>query len=224
MTRLGMVIDLNKCSGCQACVVACATENNVGLGNPEDAAMGRIIRWLQILPEIEGEYPHVSGKLLPMMCQQCDRPSCTYVCPVAATYPVSNGTVAQIYWRCIGCRYCVNACPYTLKWFNWWKPVWPGEMASGTNPDVTLRDKGVTEKCTFGSHRLLRAKEQAREEKRPMRATDYVPACVESCPTDAIVFGDLDDPDSEVSQLTRSSRASRVLEEVGTRPKVSYLN
>lgn len=223
MPRWGMVIDLEKCSGCQACAVACAAENNAPPGNARQAAAGRLMRWLQILPEMEGEYPYLKSGIHPMMCQQCTHPPCTYVCPVSATYSNPQGVVAQIYWRCIGCRYCVNACPYTMKWFNWKQPEWPGRLADGTNPDVELRDKGVTEKCCFCHHRLQRAKEQARMEKRPLRPDDYVPACAEACPTGAIVFGDLDDPESELSRLARSPRALRYLEELGTEPKVVYL-
>lgn len=223
MPRWGMVIDLDKCTGCQACVVACAAETNAPLGSPDIAAMGRLIRWMQILPKIEGEYPYITADMMPIMCQQCDAPACTYVCPVAATYRNHEGIVAQIYWRCIGCRYCVNACPYTLKWFNWWKPEWQGDTAKATNPDVELRDKGVTEKCCLCHHRLQAAKEKARAEGRKVRPDEYVPACVEACATRCIVFGDLDDPDSEVSRLSRSPRAFYLLEEVGTKPKVAYL-
>src|SRR3990172_992411 len=115
MVRWGMVIDLDRCSGCQNCGVACAAESNAPPGSPAEAWAGRTIRWLQFLPGVEGTYPNVAAALRPMMCQQCDRPACTYVCPVSATYPNPEGTVGQIYWRCIGCRYCVNACPYTLK-------------------------------------------------------------------------------------------------------------
>ncbi|MBI4243024.1 MAG: 4Fe-4S dicluster domain-containing protein [Planctomycetes bacterium] len=223
MTRLGMVIDLDKCSACQTCAVACNTENNAPPGTPQEAEESRLMRWLQFLPHFEGEYPHVSGQLTPMMCQQCERPPCTYVCPVSATYPTPDGIVAQIYWRCIGCRYCVNSCPYTMKWFNWWKPQWPGELKNGTNPDVELRDKGVTEKCTFCHTRLQHAKEKAKVEGRGIRTGEYLPACAEACPTNAIVFGDLDDPESEVAQLARDPRAYRYLEELGTKPKVIYL-
>ncbi|MBI4564380.1 MAG: 4Fe-4S dicluster domain-containing protein [Planctomycetes bacterium] len=223
MVRWGMVIDLDKCSGCQACGVACAAESNVAPGSPREAWKGRLIRWLQFLPQAEGTYPNVAAALQPMMCQQCDRPACTYVCPVSATYPNPQGIVAQIYWRCIGCRYCINACPYTTKWFNWWEPQWAGNTAKATNPDVELRQKGISEKCLFCSHRLQRAKERARAERRPLASHEYVPACVEACPTGAIVFGDLEDPQSEVSKLARSPRAFRVLEELGTKPKVIYL-
>lgn len=223
MPRWGMAIDLDKCSACQACTVACAAETNAPPGRAEEAAAGRLMRWLQILPDIEGEYPYLKASLSPMMCQQCENSPCTYVCPVSATYPNSEGIVAQIYWRCIGCRYCVNACPYTMKWFNWGQPRWPGALTQATNPDVELRDKGVTEKCTLCHHRLQRAREQARVEGRDLRTDEYIPACAEACPTQAIVFGDFNDPESEVSRLARSPRAFRYLEELGTKSKVIYL-
>ena len=223
MPRWGFVIDLDRCTGCQTCAVACAAESNVPLGTPELAAGSRLMRWLQMLPEIQGSYPHVSGGLTPMMCQQCGQSPCTYVCPVMATYRSPDGTIAMTYWRCIGCRYCVNACPYTMKWFGWYEPEWPGESEKATNPDVSLRPKGTTEKCTFCNHRLQRAKEKARSEGRPMGPQDYVPACAEACPADAMVFGDLENPETEVSRLARSPRAFKMLDELGTDPSVIYL-
>lgn len=224
MPRWGMVIDLDKCTGCGACVVACAAENNLAPGSPAEASMGRILRWIDLVPFGEGEYPHLKLRLIPVLCQQCERPPCIYVCPVSATYLNPEGIVGQVYPRCIGCRYCVNACPYTAKVFNWKKPEWPREMQAGLNPDVSVRPDGVTEKCTFCHHRLQKAREEARAEGRPFDPGDYVPACVESCPARAIYFGDLDNPESAVSKLGRSPRAFRLLEELGTQPKVVYLS
>ena len=134
-----------------------------------------------------------------------------------------EGLVGQIYPRCIGCRYCANACPYTVKFFNWSAPRYPESTRSGLNPDVSIRPTGVVEKCTFCHHRLQNAREQARAEDRPLREDDYIPACAESCPTDAIVFGDLDDSRHRVNQLSRDPKAFRLLEELGTEPKVYYL-
>ena len=221
--RWGMAIDLDKCTGCSACVVACSQENNQTLGNPAEAAMGRIIRWMQILPISEGEYPSPRQKLVPMPCQQCEDPPCTKVCPVYATFKNEEGIVGQVYSRCIGCRYCVNACPYTCKFFTWEAPHWPEEMRKGHNPDVSVRPKGVAEKCLFCHHRLQRAKEDAASERRPLRERDYQPACVEVCPSKAIVFGDLNSPESDVSNLSGSPRAFHLLEELGAEPKVTYL-
>lgn len=221
--RWGMVIDLDKCTGCGACVVACSQENNQMLGSPEEAAMGRIIRWLKILPVTEGEYPAPHQKLIPMPCQQCDDPPCIKVCPVYATFMNEEGIVGQVYARCIGCRYCVNACPYTCKFFNWKEPEWPNSIKNSFNPDVSARPKGVVEKCLFCHHRLQRAKEQAALQGRGLRESDYQPACAEVCPAKAIVFGDLNDPESDVSHLANSTRSFRLLEELGTEPKVIYL-
>jgi menaquinone reductase, iron-sulfur cluster-binding subunit len=221
--KWGMVIDLDKCTGCGACMVACAAENNVALGSHELSEQGRVIRWLNLLSFTEGEYPYTRQRLMPTPCQQCDQPPCTAVCPVSATYKNPEGLVAQIYPRCIGCRFCVNACPYTCKYFNWTSPNFPIEIEVGLNPDVSVRPQGVTEKCSFCDHRLMRGKEQAAAENRELAPTDYVPACAEACPAQAIAFGDLNDPKSQVSTLARSPRVFRLLEELGTEPKVLYL-
>ena len=219
----GMVIDLDKCTGCGACVVACSAENNQVLGSPAEAAMGRVIRWLKILPSRKGEYPLVEARLLPITCLQCEHPPCTKVCPVNATYRNEEGIVGQVYARCIGCRYCLNACPYTVKFFNWKQPVWPVEMEDSFNPDVSVRPIGVTEKCLFCHHRLQRAKEEAAAQGRALLESDYQPACAEVCPANAITFGDLNNRDSAVAVLTRDARAFHLLEELGTEPKVTYL-
>ncbi len=224
MSRWGMVIDLDKCTGCQACVMACRVENNVPFAGPEEAAKGRAIFWMEVRTFLEGEYPHVKARYMPTPCMHCEKPPCTKVCPTGATYKNDQGTVAQIYPRCIGCRYCMNACPYSVKFFNWYPPEWP-ETMQHFNPDVSVRPKGVVEKCTFCHHRLQHVKEQADAEGRQVAPEgEYVPACVQSCPAQALYFGDLDDRQTQVSQLSRSSRAFRLLEELGTEPKVYYLS
>lgn len=220
MARWGLVVDLDRCTACQACVVACKHENNVPFSTPDTSASGRLMTWIQL---VGIETQHGAPAATPIMCQHCDRPPCTDVCPVSATYLDNEGIVAQIYARCIGCRYCTNACPYSVKVFNWHAPEWPGPLKSLRNPDVSVRPKGVVEKCTFCHHRLMRAREQARAEDREVSSEDYVPACVQTCPADAMVFGDLDDRNSEATMLAESPRAFRLLEELGTRPKVVYL-
>ena len=223
MARWGMVIDLDKCTACQACVVACRQENNVPFAEEDQAEMGRAIFWMQLIPEIEGEYPKLKARFMPRPCFHCDNPPCVRVCPVGATYKNPEGLVGQIYGRCIGCRYCTAACPYTARYFNWYAPEWPEEMADKMNPDVYVRTKGVVEKCSFCVQRIRKAKDRARIENRPIRDGEVVPACAETCPSDSIYFGDLDDPRSVVSILARSRRAFRVEEHLGTEPKVIYL-
>src|SRR5512142_2501718 len=198
MPRWGMVIDLAKCTACQACVVACQTENNVPAVPPDEAARGRIISWIALLPQMEGEYPRLNMRPTPLPCVHCDNPPCIRVCPVKATAINSEGVVRQIFPRCIGCRYCTNACPYTRRMFNWYPPEFPGEEAVALNPDVSVRPKGVVEKCTLCHHRLIAAREQARAAGRPLGNHDYVPACAEACPAGAIRFGDMENADSAV--------------------------
>lgn len=222
MTRWGMVIDLAKCTACQTCVLACQAENNVPFATPQQVEEGRAIVWMRILPLTDGE-SHARLRLIPVPCLHCDEPPCIKVCPVDATNITPEGTVRQIFARCIGCRYCTTACPYTVRKFNWSAPVWPEPLQETLNPDVSVRPPGVVEKCTLCNHRLLRAREAARAEGRELREGDYVPACVESCPTQAMIFGNLEDPNSQVAQLTQSARAFRLLEELGTQPKVIYL-
>ena len=223
MVRWGMVIDLDKCTACQACVIACQIENNIPPPNPEESDKLRAIHWIRMAEYIKGEYPHIKSSIMPVPCQHCQHPPCVKVCPVGATNQSKEGIVDQIYGRCIGCRYCANACPYTIKFFNWYKPEWPKTMEPALNPDVSVRPKGVVEKCTFCHHRLMKAKEKAKTEKRELSPEDYIPACAQACPTDAIVFGDLDDPHSEVAELSHGPRAFTLLEDLGTKPKVIYL-
>lgn len=220
MALWGMVIDLDRCTGCQACVMACKAENNVPAVGVNEAKRGRVISWMQVLTETDEEHHASKTRFIPRPCLQCDDPPCTKVCPVYATYRNPEGIVAQIYARCIGCRFCMAACPYNAKYFNWYSYQ---KEAPGQNPDVSVRPKGVVEKCTFCHHRLQNARERALAEKREFDPTEYVPACAEACPAKAIVFGDLADPASEVAQLARSPRAFKLNEELGTKPKVIYL-
>lgn len=223
MAKWGMVIDLDKCTGCQACVVACKTENNIPSAPPGEVAKGREIQWMEVMTEIEGEYPRVKVRYVPRPCFHCQEPPCIKVCPVRATYLNPDGLVGQIYGRCIGCRYCTNACPYTVRYFNWYAPKWPDEYKNFLNKDVAVRPKGVVEKCTFCHHRLQKAREKVKVEGRELAPEDYIPACVQSCPAKAMYFGDLDDTHSVVAELVRSPRAFRIMEELGTEPKVYYL-
>ncbi len=224
MSRWCMVIDLDKCTACQACVVACKQENNVPTAGHEEAALSRTISWMKLIPIVEGEYPHVRMRLIPRPCMHCDNPPCTKVCPVHATQIGKEGLVGQIYPRCIGCRYCTTACPYTVRYFNWYKPKWTDEARQSLNPDVSIRPKGVVEKCTFCHHRLQKARDKARREMRELKEGDYTPACVQTCPAGAMYFGDIEDTRSKVWELSRSIRAFRLMEDLGTKPKVIYLS
>ena len=225
MARWGMVIDLDRCTGCQACVVACKVENNVSPTGAEEAGRGRAVSWMRLANlELEGHEHGPGLQMVPLPCMHCENPPCVKVCPATATTIDEEGLVAQVYPRCIGCRYCTTACPYTVRQFNWKDLDWPEPMDRSLNPDVSIRPRGVVEKCSFCNHRLQKAKDQARFEGRELEDRDYVPACVETCPGEAMVFGDLDNPHSEVTHLAESPRAFRLMEELGTRPKVIYLS
>src|SRR5574341_1081825 len=141
MTRWGMVIDLDRCTGCGACEVACKSENNVATVPPDQSDLGRTLAWMKVMTEVEGEFPDTSMRFVPRPCMHCDNPPCVRVCPVAATYINDEGIVGQVYPRCIGCRYCTNACPYTVRQFNWFSPAVPDTYREGTNPDVSVRSK-----------------------------------------------------------------------------------
>lgn len=224
MPKYGMVIDLNKCNQCGACVTACKLENNVQIVSKENAAAGRVMYWIKLCTfDYKGKYPDIWPEAMPTLCVQCDDPPCVKVCPVRATYKRDDGIVAQIYPQCIGCRYCMANCPYTAKVFNWHKDKQPEENEKCYNPDVSVRPKGVVEKCTFCIHRLQAAKEKAKAEKREMKEEDYIPACVQVCPARAITFGDLDDPNSVVSKQQEDYRKFVLQEDLGTQPKVIYL-
>jgi len=215
----GMTIDLDLCTGCQTCVLACRAENNSPAVGQADAEMGRDLAWIAMVIA-EDQRESAQPRLLPMPCLHCDEPPCAKVCPVGATYRDRDGIVAQIYDQCIGCRLCMAACPYNAKRFNWRSYAVSGP---GQTPEVSLRPKGVVEKCTFCHHRLQQARTNAIAEGRALKALAYVPACVEVCPAGALSFGDLSDLESVVARLSRSPRAFRLLAHLGTRPKVVYL-
>ncbi len=246
-----MVIDLNKCIGCGACSVACYAENNLAVVGKDRFEKGQAMHWLRIerywdepnlKPTASDEFQQHGASFLPMMCQQCNAATCEPVCPVAATYHTPDGLNAQVYNRCIGSRYCSNNCPYRLRYFNFYsfyETSWPEPLNLQLNPDLSVRDKGVMEKCTFCVQRIRTAKDTARREGRKVRDGDVQTACQQSCPTTAIVFGDMLDPESRVTKLWKAhevelgktaqhkqhpeKRGYRIFEGLNTDPCVMYL-
>ncbi|MDH3207753.1 MAG: 4Fe-4S dicluster domain-containing protein [Gemmatimonadota bacterium] len=223
MTRWGMVIDTDRCTGCAACMVACHAENNIQTVGEVEAGKGRAMHWIRIERYYEGEFPDIKVRFQPVMCQQCGHAPCEPVCPVYATYHTPEGLNAMVYARCIGTRYCANNCPYTVRFFNWFSPDFPQPLERQLNPDVSVRSAGIMEKCTFCVQRIQGAQDVAKDEDREVRDGEIRTACSQSCPAEAIVFGDLDDPESRVSEFAEQARATRLLEELSTEPSVIYM-
>jgi Fe-S-cluster-containing dehydrogenase component len=221
--RWGMVVDLDKCTGCEACVTACHAENNIPTVGAQEAARGRAMHWIRVERYWEGEFPDAKLSFRPVLCQQCDNAPCEAVCPTYASHHNEDGLNAQVYNRCIGTRYCGNACMYNVRFFNFFHPQWEKPLQLQLNPDVSLREVGVMEKCTFCVQRIKAAKAEAKAENREIVDGALQPACAQGCPAGALIFGDLNDPESRVSRLSESPRGAKLLEEYGAAPKVTYL-
>jgi Fe-S-cluster-containing dehydrogenase component len=219
----GLIVDLDRCTGCGACVVACHAENNISTVGDQQASIGRAKHWMRVERYWEGEYPNARLRYQPVMCQQCNDAPCEPVCPTYASYHNPEGLNAQVYNRCVGTRYCANACPYNTRFFNFFNPIWEKPLDLQLNPDVSVREVGVMEKCTFCIQRIKSVEIQAAAEKREVREGEIVTACAQSCPPGALLFGDLNNPESEVAHLSNSNRASKLMEELQTRPNVIYL-
>ena len=222
--RYGMVIDLDRCVRCGNCVIACEVENNIAPQGERPEERSRPIHWMDFLLSENPDFDLGEGSL-PIPCMHCEDSPCTKVCPVGATYQTPEGIIAQIWDRCIGCRACMVACPYSRRYYNFSAPDWTGDRGLAVNPDVAIRPLGVVEKCTFCHHRIRAAKDRALLDGEPITdaALAKLPACAAACPTAAIAFGDLRDGLSLVSQLARSPRAVRLLAHLGTHPKLIYL-
>ena len=220
--RWAMVVDLDRCIGCGACSAACYAENNVGIVGEERVIEGREMTWLSIERYQDPKQKH-KVTFLPMLCQHCDNAPCESVCPVYAPHHSKEGLNNQIYNRCIGTRFCVQNCPYKVRRFNWFDWEWPEPMNVQLNPDVTVRSKGVMEKCSFCIQRIKVAHSNAKNEKRMIRDGEVIPACVQTCPTDALVFGSLMDKQSRVRQMVDDPRAYQAMGYLNTKPAVIYL-
>ena len=233
----GLAVDLNKCTGCSTCVIACQSENNTPVVGKTEVIRKHEMHWLRVDRYFEGDEKNPKMLVQPVMCQHCDHAPCENVCPVSATTHSTEGINQMVYNRCIGTRYCANNCPYKVRRFNWFdysnsdvyknnEVIVPGMESNLVrmvlNPDVTVRSRGVIEKCSFCIQRIVEGKNNAKLENRPANDGEIKMACEQSCPSDALVFGNMNDPESKISKLINNNRSYRLLEELSTLPSVFY--